>query len=188
MTAISLPAAEAALNVLTGNFNLVVSPTAPTYTPGTWWENSSTTPNQLYAYSGDPTVGNNGWVSLVKRYLCLLYGDPATSGPGGGPAIQIADLVECKDSGYSRQLAAFSAAAPGASGTLPVMSSNTANLTFSFPQGMTGYASWVALVTAPTGNAGLLLHTWNVPDDYTQNVGPGQSITYPAGAVVLEQG
>jgi hypothetical protein len=187
MTAISLPAAEAALNVLTGNFNLVVQSSTPSYTPGMWWWNTASGGGALYAYSGNPLVGLSGWVNLSQRYIALLYQDPSTSGGGGGPATSISDLVECTDAGYSRQLVTFTPAAPGSNGTLPVIASNTANVTFSFPQGMTGYASWVALVTAASGTAGLLLQTWDVPSQYTQNVGPGQSITYPAGAIVLEQ-
>lgn len=182
MTSISLTAASASLNVLTGNFNLVVGTSQPSDTSGaTWWWN--TTASALFAYSGDPTIG---WVNLAKRYIALLYADPATSGPGGTPAVKISDLTECSDTGYARQLVTFSPAAPVTTG-LPVGSSNTNAVTFTFPTGMTGYASWVALVTAPSGNAGLLLQTWDVPTDYTQNVGASQSITYPAGAFVLEQ-
>lgn len=186
MTSISLPAAEAALSVLTGNFNLVVSSSAPTYTAGMWWWNDATDPGALYAYSGDTTVGIQGWVNLSTRYVALLYGDPDTSAAGGTPATQISDLVECTDTGYARQVATFGPPAPVSTG-LPVQSANLTDITFSFPTGMTGYASWVGLVTAPSGTDGMYLQNWTVPADYTQNVGAGESITYPAGAIVLEQ-
>lgn len=178
MTAISLGAAESALNVLTGNFALSVGTNPPTFTPGLYWWNTSV--SQLYGWNG------SGWYSLAQRYLTLLYANPATSGAGGTPAVLISDLVECTDTGYSRQLTTFGVAAPVTTG-LPVQSTNQSAVTFSFPNGMTNYASWVALVTCPSGVNGLLLATWDVPSGMTQNVGPGQSITYPANSVVLDQ-
>lgn len=188
MTSIALNAAEAALNVLAGGFNLVIAANPPTYTAGMWWWNNSTSPGALYAYTGDTSLGTNGWVDISKRYIALLYADPSTSGSGGTPAVSISDLSECTDTGYSRQLVTFTSAAPPANTTgLPVQVANTADISFSFPQGMSGYASWVALVTASSGDAGLLLQTWDVPTGMTQNVGAGQSLTYPAGSIVLQQ-
>lgn len=179
MTQIALAAAEAALDVLSGNFQLVVGTNPPAYAPGLWFYNTSV--QQLYGWNG------TDWVSLAQRYLALLYADPATSGAGGGPAVSISDLVECQDAGYSRPLVSFSPAAPLTTG-VPVQVSNTAAVTVGpFEVDMTGTASWVALVTCPSGTDGMLLYTWDVPSDQTQQVGASQSITYPAGTVVLDQ-
>jgi hypothetical protein len=179
MTQISLAAAEAALGVLSGQFQLSVGSSPPGWTPGLWWYNTSV--NALYGWNATQ------WVSLAQRYLALLYTDPATSGAGGGPAVYISDLTECQDAGYTRQLCAFSPAAPLTTG-VPVQVSNTSAVTVGpFTVDMTGAASWVALVSCPSGVNGMLLYTWNVPSDQTQQVGASQSITYPAGTVVLDQ-
>jgi hypothetical protein len=181
MTQIAAVAAEAALNVLSGQFALSVGSSAPTYVPGLYWWNTSGTP-ALYGWNG------SAWISLANRYLALLYANPATSGPGGGPAVLMSDLVECTDTGYARQPVTFTPASPISGSSVPVQAANTASITFGpFGIDMTGTAGWVALVTAATGTGGLYLYEWDVPSNQTQRVLASQSISLPAGTLTLDQ-
>lgn len=180
MTSIAPVPAETAVNFYTGKLTVTVASSAPSFTAGLLWQNSST--GHLNAWNG------TAWADVSARYLMLLYADPATSGPGGGPALQMPDLVECADTGYARQAVTFTAAAPVSGGYPPVSASNTAAVTFGpFGIDMTGTASWVALVSSSSGTSGLYLWYWNVPADQTQQVTASNSITIPAGTCVIDQ-
>lgn len=171
-------AADATLNLLAGSFSLAVQSTAPTYVPGLYWVDSGHS-NALNMYNGTT------WVNVVSRYLALLTANPATSGPGGGPAVLVSDLAECSDSGYARIPVAMTTASGTAT---PAVSSNTGLLTWGpFNVDMAAAVSWLALVTVQSGNTGLLVYTWSVPTNMTQQVDASEFIQCPTGGLVMSQ-
>jgi len=169
--------ADATLNLLAGTFTLVAQSTAPTWSPGKYWFNTTT--SALNFWTGST------WADVSLRYLALLTADPATSGPGGAQAAAISDLTECADSGYARIPVSLTTAAGTAT---PVSVSNSALLTWGpFNVDMAAPVGWVALVTVQSGNAGLLVYTWQVPGNMVQQVQASQYIQCPAGGLVMSQ-
>ena len=116
------------------------------------------------------------------RYIALLTASPFTSGPGGGYAQAISDLVEVTTSGYSRQSVSFTNAAA----SYPAPESNSNLLTFGpMSANMAVSAQWAAMVTAVTGTVGLLLYFWTL--DTPQQVLVSQSIQIPIGSLTLAE-
>ena len=116
------------------------------------------------------------------RYIALLTASPYTSGPSGGYAQAISDLVEVTTAGYSRQSVAFT----DASASYPAPVSNSAVLTFGpMTANMALSAQWAAMVTAVTGTTGLLLYFWNL--DTPQQVSVSQSVQIPIGSLILSE-
>jgi len=173
---LSTVGAQILANKIAGNVPPFIGTSAPTWVPGLDWINTSGTPT-LYSWNGA------AWVSgALNRYVALLTASPFTSGPSGGNAELISDLVEVTTSGYSRQLAAWSNAA--ASYPSPV--SNSGVLTFGpMTAAMTLAAQWAALVSAATGTTGLLYYYWTL--DTPQLVSVSQSIQIPIGDLSLSE-
>jgi len=169
--------ADATLNLLAGAFNLVAQSSAPTWVPGKYWFNTSS--SALNFWNGTT------WVDASHRYLALLTADPMTTGPGGGQSAAVSDLTECADSGYARIPVTYSVA----SGVVtPVSVSNTSLLTWGpFNVDMAAPVGWVAMVTVQSGNAGMLVYTWEVPGNMTQQVQASQFIQCPAAGLVMSQ-
>jgi hypothetical protein len=170
--------ALASLNNIAGLTTPVVASSAPSWIPGRYWVNTSDS-NAIYDWNG------SSWVKVPtagSRYLALLITDPATSGSGGGPAVNVSDLIEDTTSGYARQLITFSDAVSG----IPNMLSNSAAITFGpYSANMPAAAQWAAMVTSASGSSGLLLYTWDL--DTPQQVDVSQEIIIPAGDLVLDE-
>lgn len=170
--------AEATLNHIAGLAVPVVAASAPTWIPGMYWVNT-TDSNAVYAWNG------SSWVKTPpagSRYLALLLADPDISGPSGGPAVNVSDLIEDTTAGYARQPITFSDATAGP----PAALSNSTTLTFgAYTANMAAPAQWAALVTSAAGTAGLLLYTWEL--DTIQQVNVSQFIVLPAGSLSLDQ-
>lgn len=68
-------------------------------------------PGQLSVTGAQFTAYSIGAITLptigADRYVALLTSDPSSSGPGGGYAMAISDLVEDTTAGYSRQQVTF---------------------------------------------------------------------------------
>jgi hypothetical protein len=173
---VSQVGAQMLANRIAGNVPTAVQNTAPTWVPGLEWVDTSSTPT-LKSWNGSAWV-----VGAQARYVALLTASPFTSGPSGGYAQAISDLVEVTTAGYSRQLATWANA--GAAYPSPV--SNNAVLTFGpMTAAMTLAAQWAALVTASSGTAGLLLYFWQL--DTPQQVSVSQSIQIPIGSLVMSE-
>lgn len=171
-------AADATLNLLSGEFTLAVQSSAPTWVPGLYWVDSGHG-NALNMYNGIT------WVNVANRYLALLTSDPATSGPGGTPAVLISDLDECSDSGYARQPVTMGTA----TGTsTPAVAANSGLITWGpFNVDMALPVSWLALVTVQSGSNGLLVWTWDVPAEMAQQVAASEFVQCPTGGLVMSQ-
>lgn len=172
--------ALASLNNIAGKSVPAVASSAPTWHPGLYWVNTADSNN---VYDWDPST--TSWIKVPaagSRYLALLITDPATSGSGGGPAVNVSDLIEDTTSGYSRQLISFSYAVSGTPNSL----SNSGAITFGpYSADMPAAAQWAALVTSASGTSGLLLYTWDL--DTPQQVDVSQEIIIPAGGLVLDE-
>ena len=168
--------AQILANKIAGNVPPSIGTSAPTWVPGLDWINT-TSGAVLYSWNGA------AWVSgALNRYIALLTASPFTSGPGGGPAQVITDLVELTTAGYSRQLVTFT----NAGAAYPSPESNSAVLTFGpMTASMLLTAQWCAMVSAATGTTGLLYYFWNL--DTPQQVAVSQSIQLPAGSLVLSE-
>lgn len=173
---VSQTGAQALVNKIAGNVPPAVQSSAPTWIPGLDWVDTT---------SGATLKSWNGaaWITGPSpRYLALLTASPFTSGPGGGFALAISDLVELTTAGYSRQAAAFS----NAGAAYPSPGSNSGTITFGpMSASMTLAAQWAALVTASSGTAGLLLYFWTL--DTPQQVSVSQSIQFPVGSLSLSE-
>jgi hypothetical protein len=167
--------AQMLANKIAGNAPPAIQTSAPTWIPGLDWVDT-TSGAVLKTWNGAAWV-----VGPATRYTALLTASPFTSGPGGGAAQAISDLVEVTTAGYSRQVVTFSNA--GAAYPSPV--SNNAVLTFGpVSAAMTLAAQWAALVThAPSGTSGLLLYFWQL--DTPQQVSVSQSIQVPISNLAL---
>ena len=201
-----------------------LSPTNPVWIPGLVAIDYSVTPPVRYHWN------TTAWIAgVAPLYIALLVGDPTVSGPNGGYARSISDLVEDTTAGYARQAVAFappaaysssvtytvgqqidyqgfvySCAVATISGTppsilgasdsnwnfiapdYPATVSNTSTLTFSYSADQAFPVNWAALVTAQTGNLGLLEYLWATPAP--QQVKSSQSIQIGAGAASVTQG
>jgi hypothetical protein len=171
---VALLGAQASLNLLGGSLTFAVAASAPTFVPGLAWINTSQS-NALFLWTGSV------WVNAKSRFLCLLTADPAKSGPGGGPATLISDLVEVATPGYSRVGVAIGVA----SNTMPCVVTSSGLATWGpFTADMAVPAKWVALVTVASGTAGILVYTWS---GINEQVSASQNIQVPAGGLVLSQ-
>lgn len=94
--------AQAAVNHIGGIVPPVIASSAPTWVPGLDWIDTA---------SGTVLMAWNSaaWVaaSTMGKYIALLTGNPATSGPGGGYAMSVSDLIEDTTAGYARQSVTF---------------------------------------------------------------------------------
>lgn len=156
------------------NYTATAPPTSTGANPPTM--DTSLVP-ALYSWNG------SAWVAGASaRYVALLTASPYTSGPSGGLAEAITDLIEVTTAGYTRQAVTFSNAAS----TYPSPVSNSGVLTFGpMTAGMTLSAQWAALVTASSGTTGLLLFYWQL--DTPQQVAVSQSIQLPIAALALSE-
>jgi hypothetical protein len=171
---VALLAAQASLNLFGGSLTFAVASSAPTYVPGLAWINTSQS-NALFLWTGSV------WVNAKSRFLCLLTADPATSGPGGGPAVQVSDLVEVVTPGYARVGVSIGVA----SSTMPCVVTNTGLATWGpFTADMAVPAKWVAMVTVASGSAGILVYTWS---GINEQVSASQNVQVPTGGLVLSQ-
>src|ERR1700722_5061400 len=145
MTQLGQWGSMALINHITANATPIISASPPAWVPGLVWINTSSSP-AIYHWNG------SSWVSgAAGLYIALCTADPATSGPGSGPSVNISDLVEDTTSGYTRQAVTFSVA----STAYPAVSSNANNLTFGpYSAGQTIAVQWAALVNAASGTAG----------------------------------
>lgn len=152
---------------------------APAWKPGLEVIDYSVTPPVRYVWN------TQAWVaaSSMGLYLALLTGDPSQSGPGGGYAQNISDLLEDQTAGYARQSVTFAEpATPG----YPATISNTNVITFGpYTAAQANPVNWAALVTASSGQLGLLLYMWQLPSPQQVNV--SQSIQIAAGAATLSE-
>jgi hypothetical protein len=167
--------AQELANKIAGNVPPALQTSAPTWIPGLDWVDT-TSGATLKSWNGAAWV-----VGAPNLYVALLTASPFTSGPGGGAAQAISDLVEVTTTGYSRQVVDF----VNASAAYPAPVSNNAVLTFGpMSAAMTLAAQWAALLThAPTGTTGLLKYFWTL--DTAQQVSISQSIQVPIGNLAL---
>jgi hypothetical protein len=166
------------VNDLAGLTVPVVQSTAPTWTPGMYWVN--TTNNTTYQWMGTNTGG--GWLSLGvgQRYLALLSTDPVL-----GQAVNITDpgFVEMNTLGYSRQIVTFSQA----TAVYPSTSANTNLITFGpMTTSMLAAVQWVALVTSSSivPTTGFFLASWNLTAPIQVNA--SQNIQIGIGQLLLQ--
>lgn len=170
---ISQYAAQGALNHLSGQAEVLVQGSAPTWFPGMIWVNSSS------GYSVNVWNGSAWVTGFGTRYLALLTADPVAGG-----VVNLSDpgFFEVATSGYSRQSVTFSQAAA----SYPTTASNTALITFGpMSATMTLPTQWVALVTGSSGTTGLFLFSWALAAPVI--VESSQSIQISAGQLVLDQ-
>lgn len=173
---VSQVGAQSLINTIGGTVPPSVGTSTPTWKPGLYWidTNSGAT---LKHWNG------SAWITGADpRYVALLTASPFTSGPGGGFAQTISDLVELTTAGYTRQAITFS----DAGAAYPSPGSNSGVLTFG-PMGasMTLAAQWAAMVTASSGTSGLMLFFWTL--DTPQQVSISQSIQIPIGNLGLSE-
>lgn len=174
------------INTMTRQALPVVAASAPaSWIPGQYWVNTSAG-NAIYVYDGTSPYNSAHWAAVGGLYLALLTADPSTSGSGGGPAVNISDLVEDLTSGYLRQSVAFSQQTQSSAVLPPEPSSNTNTITFGpYTANQALPVQWAALVTALSGTVGLLLYTWTL--DTIEQVLTSAPIIIPAGQLVLDQ-
>ena len=97
--------AQALANKIAGNVPPYIGTSSPTWIPGLEWINTT-------SGAAAVLVERRAWVAGAQgRYIALLTASPLTSGPGGGYAQAITDLVEVTTAGYSRQSVTFTNAA-----------------------------------------------------------------------------
>jgi len=166
MTGVAQQGSMLQLNALTSTSAPIVNTSTPgSGIIGQYWVNASNA-SVISQWNGA------SWVAAITPYVALLTSDPTG-------LTTIASLSECADSGYARQQATFTAA--GA--TVPVTTSNSALLTFSFSVNMAFPIQWMALVSVATGTTGTLLQTWTLNSPW--QVLATQSINFAAGALVI---
>lgn len=103
--------AQSQVNHISGIVPPYIGPTAPTWQPGLYWIN--TTSGAVLEY-----WNGSAWIAGTEPlYMALLTGDPSVSGPNGGYAQNISDLIEDQTSGYARQSVTFIAPVPWISAT-----------------------------------------------------------------------
>lgn len=177
--------ATALLNHLAGQAQPHVGTSAPSsWIPGQVWIDTSAG-NAIYTYNGTTPYNTADWGAAPGLYVALLVADPSTSGPSGGPAVAIADLVEDATPGYARQSVTFTQITQSSADGVPAQASNTAALTYGpYTANQALPVQWAALVTASTGTTGLLTCTWVL--DTIEQVAVSQPIIIPAGDIVLD--
>lgn len=150
--------AQSLVNTVAGIVPPHIGTTAPTWQPGLYWVNTT---------SGSVLEYWNGaaWVAGTEPlYIALLTGDPSVSGPNGGYALQISDLIEDTTSGYARQSVTFAAPVPWISATAYTVGQQViyqeyvyqcaANNTGTAPSGSnTSTADWTFVTTAYPASA-----------------------------------
>jgi hypothetical protein len=165
--------AMGSLNHLSGQSQVLVQGTAPTWYPGVTWVNSSS------GYSVNVWNGLAWTATYGQRWLALLTADPVA---GGVVNLSDAGFSEVQTAGYARQSVVFSQA----SGTYPSTASNTGLITFGpMTATMTLPTQWVALVTGSAGTTGLFLASWVIAQGVLVNA--AQSIQISPGQLVLDQ-
>lgn len=167
--------AQIQLNALCGTVLPYVGSTAPTWVPGLYWVDTGHS-NLVKDWNGTAWIAATG-----DRYLALLTADPGSSGAGGGIAVNVSDLVELENSGYARVQVILSQATQ----TIPSIVTNTGLVSWGpMLADMTVQASWVAMVSSPSGSSGVLCYTWQVPP---QQVTASEMIQIPTSALEIEQ-
>lgn len=173
---ICLTAAQASLNLIGGAMTFAVAASAPAYVPGLVWINTAQS-NQPYFWVPSLSV----WVNGHTRYLALLTADPAASGPGGGAAVNVSDLVEVATPGYARCAVSIGLAG----NAMPCLVTSSGLCTWGpLTASMSVPAKWVAMVSNASGSSGLLLYTW---DGINEQVDASQMVQVPAGGLILSQ-
>lgn len=171
MTGIAQVGAQSCLNHLTKAAVPVISSTAPTWIPGLQWVNTTTNPPVLYGWNGTTWLP----AGVGGDYLALLTADPTG-------LVNISQLVECLDAGYSRQQCAFNPA----TATLPSVATNASLVQFGpFTVNMALPVQWVALVSSSSGTTGFLKETWTL--SAPQQVLSTQFIDIPAGSLSITE-
>lgn len=172
--------AQALANHIGGIVPPHIGSTAPTWVPGLTWVNTSSSP-ALYYWNTE------AWVAGPQSlYVALLTGDPTTSGPSGGYAVNISDLIEDQTAGYARQAVTFGVPSSTVIGTYPAPIANTNVLTFGpYTANMQTADGWAALVTAGSGDLGLLSYLWKLPAAVM--VPLAESIQVPVGYLTLTE-
>lgn len=173
MGQIGTRAAQAALNLLTGNAVPVVSSSAPaTWFPGQYWINAANS-YLPYEYNGTAWVPASG-----TRYLALLTADPTQL-----PAVNISDLAEVTTAGYARAVVTMSAA----TANYPSVSTDSGTISWGpMTADMLVPALFAALVTVSAGSQGLYLFSWPLPEP--QQVSVSQYIQIATSQLSLSQG
>lgn len=99
---LSATGAQALANHIGGIVPPFIGSSAPTWVPGLSWIDTA---------SGAVLMAWNTstWVTAASMglYIALLVGDSSQSGPGGGYARSVSDLVEDTTAGYARQAVSF---------------------------------------------------------------------------------
>lgn len=131
--------AQSLVNAIGGVVPPYIGTSAPVWQPGLFWIDTA---------SGAVLNYWNGtaWIAGTEPlYIALLTSDPSLSGPNGGYAQNISDLIEDTTSGYARQSVTF---------TAPVPYSATTPYTLGEQVTYEGYVYTCAVAntgTAPTG-------------------------------------
>lgn len=99
---LSAVGAQASANHIGGIVPPFIGTSAPTWVPGLEWINT-TSGAVLMAWNTTTWVA----ASTLSLHIALLTGDPSQSGPGGGYANSISDLVEDTTAGYARAAVTF---------------------------------------------------------------------------------
>lgn len=174
---LSATGAQALANHIGGIVPPHIGTSAPTWVPGLLWVDTTSGATLKYWNTAAWVAGTPG------LYVALLTGDPSQSGLDGAYAAGIPDLVEDLTAGYARQAVTFTEpVSPG----YPAVISNTATLTFgAYTAAQQLPVQWAALVTAVSGDLGLLLYMWTLPAP--QQVGIAETIQIPAGDLTLGQ-
>lgn len=171
MTGVAQVGAQEMLNHLTRAALPVISNTAPTWIPGMSWVNTTTNPPLLYKWNGTTWTQDHG----NPIWLALLTADPTG-------LVNISQLTECTDAGYSRQPCAFSPS----TATSPVTSSNSSLIQFGpFTVNMALPVQWAALVDSSSGTSGFLRETWTFSTQ--EQVLATETVDIAAGQLVITE-
>lgn len=108
---LSAVGAQGLVNHIGGLVPPFIGASAPTWVPGLDWIDTAGSPT-LMAWNTVAWVAAN----TMGLYIALLTGDPSQSGPGGGYATSIANLIEDTTAGYARQAVTFAEPAAYSSG------------------------------------------------------------------------
>jgi hypothetical protein len=160
--------AQACVNHIGGIVPPVIGASAPTWVPGLDWIDTAATPT-LMAWNTSTWVAAN----TMGNYIALLTGDPTQSGPGGGYATSVANLVEDTTAGYARQAVTFAEPGNYSSGTTYTLGQQVfydgylyqcavTTVSGTAPSGsFTSNASWTYLGSGyPAGIANTAALTW----------------------------
>lgn len=126
-----------------------------------------------------------GWTPPTTGYIALLTVDPSTTAADPTDP-QLSELTELAATGYSRQVATWSAATSPSNGLSQIQNSNL--ITFGPFTGSAGSGTtttYGALVTAVSGTTGEVICTWAW--DTSVLAPQNQSITIPIANLTLTQ-